>query len=241
MDEGFFVALMAEAITATGNKPDALAMFELQLLERQDPQLVWDLFRPVRGILLGRLYGMATYQLEQPVSEAQPSDVAESPTYYNGTASGSSSEAQPTSSSSPTPDPGTASEPHETTDRPAQSHSTQHRQRHSVVSPLRRVAPTTSRNRSPRSAASAQGVLMSIGGRRSRLDSIHDRRGNPIGSLTRGGLEIWIEEEPIYQRYAQRLIEVLPMSSRQSDIVRRFVTPDEADRWWLDLFKNDAA
>jgi hypothetical protein len=220
MSDTVFVDLMAAAITATnGTENEALTMFELQLLERRDPQLVWDLFEPVRVPLLRRLYGMAKHQIEQ-ASEAQPDRVPQS---FNAV--------------------GMASELDETADSPAGRLPTHQQPRHSVVStlPAHRRVSTPARSRSPRGARSAQDVLISIGGKKSHLDWLTNHRGVPIGDLTYYGLENSHDEAPMFQRFARRLMESgIPKTDRSSDVVRKFITPDEADRIWLDLMKEVA-
>ncbi len=222
MTDSVFIELMSAAISTTdGSEEDALAMFELQLLERNDPRLVWDLFEPVRVPLLRRLYGMARHQIEQD-SEAQPTVSHASST---GTA-------------------GTASEPYETADSPDVAGSLRAGPRHSAVSDLgarRRLTPSHTRSRSPRSTRSAQDVLISIGGKKSHLDWLTNHRGVPIGDLTYYGLANSHDEAPMFQRFASRLMDSgIPKSDRASDVVRKFITPDEADRIWLDLIKEVA-
>jgi hypothetical protein len=111
MDDTGFVDMMAAAIAeSNGTEAEALVMFELHLLERDDPRLVWELFAPVRLTLLRRLYGMALHQLHQ-TSEAQPKLIAE-PNFHSGT----------------------TSETFETADSPAELQSSQSKPRHSTVS-----------------------------------------------------------------------------------------------------------
>jgi hypothetical protein len=223
MNDNTYIDLMSAAITNTdGTETEALTMFELQLLERNDPRLVWELFEPVRLTLLRRLYGMARHQIEQDhISEAQPSVVIQSKASSSGT----------------------APEPDDTADSSAIAMPTQKYSQRSAVSPFttqRRVA--SARNRSPRSARSAQDVLMTIGGRKSHLDYLTNHRGMPIGDLTYMGLANSHDEAPMFQRFAQRLMDSgIPKTGRAGDVVRRFITPDEADRMWLDLMKETAA
>jgi hypothetical protein len=222
MNDNTYIDLMSAAITNTdGTETEALTMFELQLLERNDPRLVWELFEPVRLTLLRRLYGMARHQIEQPVSEAQPSIEEQQPLKAFGT----------------------APETNDTADSSGTGQSSHSRPQRSAVSPFttqRRVA--SARNRSPRSARSAQDVLMTIGGRKSHLDYLTNHRGMPIGDLTYMGLANSHDEAPMFQRFAQRLMDSgIPKTGRAGDVVRRFITPDEADRMWLDLMKEAAA
>lgn len=219
MNETVFLDLMSAAISGTdGTEAEALTMFELQLLERNDPRLVWELFEPVRTMLLRRLYRMAQYQIEQ-VSEAQPSHALSSIWA-----------------------PGTASEPDATADSSELHRPTRAGGKHSAVAALtHRRVPTHARPRSPRGARSAQDVLISIGGKKSHLDWLTNHRGVPIGDLTYYGLENSHAEAPMFQRFAQRLMDSgIPKTDRSSDVVRKFITPDEADRIWLDILKEVA-
>ncbi len=221
MAESVFLDLMSAAITATdGTEGEALTMFELELLGRNDPELVWSLFEPVRAPLLRRLYGMAKHQLDQSVSEASPKGL------------------HPIARTAA----GMASESNETADSSATSHTSRIASQHSAVSPItgqRRI--TQPRAHSPRGARSAQDVLMSIGGKKSHLDWLTNHRGVPIGDLTYFGLENSHDEAPMFQRFARRLMDSgIPKTGRSSDTVRRFITPDEADRMWLDLMQEVA-
>lgn len=224
MSDSAFLELMSAAIAATdGTEDEALAMFEGQLLERNDPRLVWDLFEPVRGMLLRRLYGMARHQIEQ-VSEAQPN----SPLHLSMLETGA------------------ASESYEMADSPDIGQASQSAARHSTGSGLddhrRRITPSHARrSHSPRGARSAQDVIISIGGKKSHLDWLTNHRGIPIGDLTYYGLANSHDEAPLFQRFASRLMESgIPKSDRAADVVRKFITPDEADRIWLDLMKEVA-
>ena len=221
MDQEPFIELMCAAISCTdGVEVSAFAEFETRLLDKNDPQLVWDLFQPVREPLLRRLYGMAMHQLKQ-ASEAQPTPTVISPSLHSRT----------------------ASETQETVDSSVAGQPIHVDQMHSTVStPRQRLAPVAmARSRSARSARSAQDVIMAIGGRKSHLDWIHNHRGRPIGDLTYMGLANAHDEAPLFQRYAHRLMEFgIPRTGREGDVVRRFITPDEADRMWLDLMKEAA-
>ena len=214
-----FVELMDAAIASTdGTEQEAFAMFELRLMEHRDPQLVWELFEPVRTTVLRRLYGMAKYQSERN-SEAE-------------SRVGQTSSAEHIGADSV-----------ETVDSPTRNTSTRSADRRSTVSDFdgRRTIRPSVRSRSPRGIHSAQDVIMSIGGKKSHLDWITNHRGLPIGDLTYYGLANCSDESPIVARYARRLMESgIPKSGRQSDVVRRFITPEEADRIWLDLLKEVA-
>lgn len=216
-----FLEMMAEAITDTdGTEGEALAMFELNLLAVGDPELVWQLFEPVRLVLLRRLYRMAQYRLDNP-SEAEPDFPAVAP---RG-------------------DTGTASETLETADSSPPNQQSAHRAQHSAVSPISIMtrSPARRRTHSPRNQASVQEAIMNVGGRKSHLDWITNTRGLPIGDCTYIGLENFAEESPIVQRYARRLMETgIPKTGRSTDIVRRFITPDEADRIWSEMLRKVA-
>lgn len=220
MNDGAFLELMTAAIAETdGSEGEALVMFEIHLLTRNNPQLVWDLFAPVRAVVLHRLYGMAKYQAD---SDAQPKPTVNTKL-----------------------PPGAASEPYETADSSTPILNPQSRTQHSTVSDFdhrRRITPSRARqSRSPRGARSAQDVIISIGGKKSHLDWLTNHRGIPIGDLTYYGLANSHDEAPLFQRFAGRLMDSgIPKSDRGSDVVRKFITPDEADRIWLDLLKEVA-
>lgn len=215
MTEGVFLELMTAAIAESdGSEAEALTMFGVLLLEKNDPRLVWDLFEPVRGVLLRKLYRQAQYQLQQ-ASEVQPV-----PSVQSSVVSG------------------TASEPNETADGPEAMHATQREGGHSAVSLDDRRKTIVKSKPRVRSQTSAQHVLMDVGGRKSHLDSIIDRHGNPVGNLNYYGLANMHDEQPIIQAFVNRLMEGgMPKSDRASDIARKFYTPDQADRWWLECLK----
>jgi hypothetical protein len=128
-------------------------------------------------------------------------------------------------------------------DSPAQRRSTPDPIRHPVAAPIsgRRVATQAPQSRSPRSMRSAQAVIMDIGGRKSQLDRITDHHGTPIGDLNYFALANAHDETPMFQQFAKLLMESgMPKSERQTDVARKFYSPEEADRMWLDLFKKVA-
>lgn len=217
-----FLEMMAEAITGTdGTEGEALAMFELNVLAVGDPKLVWQLFEPVRLVLLRRLYRMAQYRIDNP-SEAEPTVGTSS----RGSQLGTASETLETADSSS----GRQQEPRAAT-------------QHSAVSPISIMtkSPARRRTHSPRNQASVQEAIMNVGGRKSHLDWITNTRGLPIGDCTYIGLENFEQESLIVQRYARRLMETgIPKTGRSTDIVRRFITPDEADRIWSDMLREVA-
>jgi hypothetical protein len=220
MKQGACIELMIRAIAETdGSEAEALVMFEIHLLARNNPQLVWDLFAPVRAVVLRRLYDMAKYQAD---SDARPNLHLDTNVAT-----------------------GTASEPYETADSSTAPLNLHKNGQHSTVSDFdhrRRITPSRTRqSRSPRGARSAQDVIISIGGKKSHLDWLTNHRGIPIGDLTYYGLANAHDEAPLFQRFAARLMdEGIPKSDRGSDVVRRFITPDQADRIWLELLKEVA-
>jgi hypothetical protein len=215
-----FIDIMSEAITGTdGTEGEAFALFELNLLTRGDPELVWQLFEPVRLMVLRRLYRMAQYRLDNP------------------------SEAESIGEASSKLETGMASEPLETADSPHTAQQSRFTAEHSAVSPISILtkSPARRRKHSPRNQTSVQEAIMNVGGRKSHLDWITNNRGLPIGDCTYIGLENFDQESPIVQRYARRLMETgLPKTGRSTDVVRRFITPDEADRIWSEMLREVA-
>jgi hypothetical protein len=203
-DENLYVAMMRQAINnSDGSQKDAFAEFEILILGQSECRLVWDLFEKVREPVLKRLHSQA----EWLIRDGQP--VAQNVGVTHRQFSHPVAPVDATGGS--------------VVEKP------QSRFRNKITKsrsglPAHNVRPI-------KDAQSAGQIMKRIGERKSKLDSITDHFGQPLGSLTYFGLVRFANKSPIAREFA-----ILAMDSGmpKDDMhpLREFMTPDEADSLW---------
>lgn len=194
----------AMAVSKDGTQKDAFAEFEILILGQNDCRLVWDLFEKVREPVLKRLHSQAEWLIKDGTPVAQFDGVTQSK---------DSHPASPVKK----PENGSAVEKPQT------------RFRNRIV---KSKSGLPAHNKRPiKDAQSAGQIMKRIGERKSKLDTITDHFGQPLGSLTYYGLVRFANKSPIAREFAILAMDS-GMPKDEQHPLREFLTPDEADSLW---------
>jgi hypothetical protein len=223
--EDRFLRLMQSAIRETdGSEAEAYAAFKDIILNHHAPELVWDLFAPVRVLMLRKLFEMAKYRLE-----------------HDDTPPPERPSTAPLADIAPAPEPDEKAEPDDEADadEPVRGNLVDLKMPPPgelppmpPIEPPPKTVSVAGHMRSQRGTASAQAALMRLGRRNSPWRWMVNTDGVPVRHLTPVAFQKFCEQGPVFAKFGRLVMQRCPPSDRPQDTVGLFVDEAEAAQLW---------